>query len=310
LSMLTESSIVGSCLLFLFALYVACPFLFYYCKRIRNAGMFANLLNIPHPWFYNLKEPSSFGVENARNESLALDVGVINIWSITTNVPRFKDDKRTVVLYSHGNSCNRAMSHRVGLYQKLSAMGVDIVTFDYRGFGDSTGVMPDEKTTVHDADVMLQWVQDQFPDHNIVVWGHSLGTGISVKLLSSFEKYPDSLLGLILESPFLNSGEAGRHIPIAKIFDLLPCTKGVIAQALEGLFPTDKLISNITLPILIIHAKDDRILPIHHARSLYEVCEKENMKNVTLKVFDEGGHKFLYTNNDAMDAASDFIYEL
>ena len=308
--MLTESSIVGSCLLFLFALYVACPFIFYYCKRIRNAGLFANRLNIPHPWFYNLKDPSSFGVENACNETLTLDVGMINIWSITAATPRYKDGKKTMVLYSHGNSCNRAMTHRVGLYQKLTGMGLDVVTFDYRGFGDSTGTLPDENTVVHDADVMLQWVQEKFTDHNIVVWGHSLGTGITVKLLSSFESYPSALKGLILESPFLNSGEAGRHIPIAKIFDLLPCTKGVIGAALEGMFPTDKLISKITLPIIILHAKDDRILPIHHAMLLFEECNRQNMNNVELKVFDKGQHKFLYTNKEAMTAASDFIYGL
>ena len=308
--MLTESSIAGSCLLFLFAIYVACPFIFYYCKRIRNAGLFANRLNIPHPWFYNLKDPSSFGVENAHNETLALDVGMINIWCINSTTPRFKDGKKIVVLYSHGNSCNRAMSHRVGLYQRLSAMGLDVVTFDYRGFGDSTGVLPDETTVVHDADVMLQWVQERYPDHNIVVWGHSLGTGITVKLLSSLESHPKNLQRLILESPFLNSGEAGRHIPIAKIFDLLPCTKGVIGAALEGLFPTDKLISKIKLPILILHAKDDKILPVHHSHLLMEECERQKMDNVSLKIFDEGQHKFLFMNDNAMAAASEFIFGL
>jgi alpha-beta hydrolase superfamily lysophospholipase len=286
---------------------VACPFIFYYCKRIRNAGMFANRLNIPHPWFYNLKDPSSFGIKNAFNESLNVDKGMINIWSITTAVPKLKNGKRTVVLYSHGNSCNRAMSHRVGLYQKLTGMGLDVVTFDYRGFGDSTGVLPDENTTVHDAGVMLQWVEKNFPEHNMVVWGHSLGTGITVKLLSSLEKYPSQLQGLILESPFLNSGEAGRHIPIAKIFDLLPFTRGVIGEALEGLFPTDKLISKIKLPIIILHAKDDRILPVHHSLLLHEECCKQSMTNVELKLFDEGQHKYLFTIKEAMAAASKFI---
>lgn len=305
--MLTETSVAGSCLLFLFALYVACPFIFYYCKRIRNAGLFANRLNLPHPWFYNLKDPAAFGVENACSESLPLDVGVINIWTIASSTPMLKDGRRTVALYSHGNSCNRAMSHRVGLYKKLVSMGIDVVTFDYRGFGDSTGVLPDEKTVVHDADVMLEWVQSKYCDHDIVIWGHSLGTGITVKLLSLLEKHPTKLVGLILESPFLNSGEAGRHIPIAKIFDLLPCTKGVIANALEGLFPTDELITSIKLPILIIHAKDDRILPIHHAYQLYNVCEANGMENVTLKVFDEGQHKYLFQNESAMNAASQFM---
>jgi abhydrolase domain-containing protein 12 len=308
--MLTELGIAGSCLLCIFALYMACPFIFSCNKRIRNAGLYVNFLNVPHPWFYNLKDPSSFGLENACNESLALDVGMINIWSIKSASPRCKDGKKFVVLYSHGNSCNRAVSHRVGLYTKLCEMGLDVVTFDYRGFGDSIGVSPDENTVVHDADIVLQWVDECFTDYNIVVWGHSLGTGITVKLLSSLKNYPSRLKGLILESPFLNSGEAGRHIPVAKIFDLLPFTKGVIGNALEGLFPTDKLIFKITLPILILHAKDDRILPIHHSYRLYEECNEHNMTNVSLKVFDEGQHKFLYAMSEAMTAASDFIYSL
>lgn len=308
--MLTESSIIGTILLLLLALYTACPYIFYYCKRIRNAGLFANRLNIPHPWFYNLKNPTSFGLEFAENHTIYLERGLINIWTIISGIPFLKNNKKTLVLYCHGNSCNRAMSHRVGLYKKILEMGLDVVTFDYRGFGDSTGLLPDENTVVEDTLAMIEWTACEFPDHNIILWGHSLGTGIAVKTLTSPQFENDQIKGLVLESPFLNSGEAGRHIPIAKFFELLPFTRGVIGSALEGMFPTDQLIDKVKIPILLLHAQNDGILPIHHSRLLYKACTDKGMDNVTCKEFTEGNHKYLFENKETMITASDFIKDL
>lgn len=292
----------------IFAIYVACPFVVYYSKRIRNSCLFAHRLNLPHPWLHNLKDPAYFGIENAKNVTLSVATGSINLWCIEpSSTPFIRENRESVVLYCHGNSCNRAMNHRLGLYKKLTSFGLNVVTFDYRGYGDSTGILPDENSVVTDAKAMLEWVEEHFKNHDVIIWGHSLGTGISVKMLSGLKGCSDRVQKLVLESPFLNSGEAGRHIPIARVFDLLPFTKGVIGDAMEGMFPTDELISKISIPIIILHAEDDNILPILHSMKLYEVCRTKNMTNVSLKVFGEGAHKFLYQNKEAMETAAQFI---
>lgn len=289
------------------AVYVACPYIFYYFKRVRDTFVFCHFLNIPPPWFHSLKDPEYFGVENAKTFSILSDEGSINIWNIKTTNPFIKNGKESVILYCHGQSCNRAMSHRVGMYNQLSGMGFNIVTFDYRGFGDSPGNMPSENSVVEDVRIMLQWVENNFFDHNIFVWGHSLGTGVSVRFISSLEDSSHRISGLVLESPFVNLEEAGKQFPIAKIFDFLPLTKGVISNALAGMFPTDELILHITVPILILHAKDDHILPVSNAIQLFRTCERNNMDNVQMKIVNEGKHKFLFRNKYAMEAAGNFL---
>ncbi|KAK5982725.1 Lysophosphatidylserine lipase ABHD12, partial [Trichostrongylus colubriformis] len=47
--------------------------------------------------------------------------------------------KHPVVVYLHGNSCDRTFSHRVELYNTLNKLDYHVVTFDYRGYGDSEG---------------------------------------------------------------------------------------------------------------------------------------------------------------------------
>ena len=291
----------------IFALYVACPFLFYYFKRIRDTFVFSTFLNFPPPMLHSLQDPRYFGVENAENISVLKDKGLINAWSIKSKDPIVKDGKEIVVLYCHGQSCNRAMSHRVGMYNTLSKMGFNVVTFDYCGFGDSQGPMASEISVVEDTYAVLKWVEEHFSNHHIFCWGHSLGTGIAVQLLSSLENCSHRIDGLVLESPFLNLAEAGKQFPVAKLFDFLPFTKGVISNALLGMFPTDKLIAQISIPILILHAENDIILPVCHSYRLFEICESKTMNNVKMEVFKEGGHKFLFENKNAMEVAALFL---
>ena len=43
----------------------------------------------------------------------------------------------TTIIYLHGQTGHRGLEYRVGLYKVLSRQGFNVVTFDYRGFGDS-----------------------------------------------------------------------------------------------------------------------------------------------------------------------------
>ena len=61
------------------------------------------------------------------------------------------EDGKTVILYLHGNSANRAGAHRVELYRVLRALDCHVVCCDYRGYADSTPAMPNETGVVTDA---------------------------------------------------------------------------------------------------------------------------------------------------------------
>ena len=65
----------------------------------------------------------------------------------------------------------------------MSAYGNHIVALDYRGYGDSSG-----KPTVHgivqDVQHVFRTIRHTCPDNPIVIWGHSMGTGVALWTLN------------------------------------------------------------------------------------------------------------------------------
>ncbi|EPY80884.1 hypothetical protein CB1_000786004 [Camelus ferus] len=82
-----------------------------------------------------------------------------------------------IILYLHGNAGTRGGDHRVELYKVLSSLGYHVVTFDYRGWGDSVGT-PSERGMTYDALHVFDWIKARSGDNPVYIWGHSLGTGV------------------------------------------------------------------------------------------------------------------------------------
>ena len=70
----------------------------------------------------------------------------------------------------------------------LSCVDANILAIDYRGFGDSEGI-PYESGLYLDAWASWDWlVKNGAKSQDIVVMGHSLGTGVAAKLVSQLEE--------------------------------------------------------------------------------------------------------------------------
>ncbi|GIY74858.1 hypothetical protein CDAR_73221 [Caerostris darwini] len=108
--------------------------------------------------------------------------------------------KTFTILYSHGNAVDVGLIHR--LCVDLSQMtGCDVVTYDYSGYGQSTG-SPSEKNLY--ADIKAAWdytLTFQEPDPSLIIlYGHSLGAAATIDLASKVE-----CAGVILHAPFASS---------------------------------------------------------------------------------------------------------
>ena len=92
-------------------------------------------------------------------------------------------ENETAILYLHGNAETRAHYHRKALYELFQTMGYHVLAIDYRGYGDSSKVVPNQTTMVEDAQTAFDWLQKySHPSTSIFIWGHSLGTGVASKL--------------------------------------------------------------------------------------------------------------------------------
>ncbi|KPP67983.1 hypothetical protein Z043_113374 [Scleropages formosus] len=174
--------------LWVLAVYIAIPFIVKLCPSIQAKLVFLNFVRVPY--FIDLKRPQDQGLNHTCNLYLHPEENVnIGVWH-TVPAQLWKDaqgkdqlwyestfqSSHPVILYLHGNAGTRGGDHRVQLYKVLSSLGYHVVTFDYRGWGDSEG-SPSESGMTSDALYVFHWVKERIGKKPLYIWGHSLGTG-------------------------------------------------------------------------------------------------------------------------------------
>lgn len=114
--------------------------------------------------------------------------------------------KKTGVLIIVGGPQYRVGSHRqfLQLAHRLGQAGYPVMRFDYRGMGDSTGVLHGFETVSEDIASAINVFQRQCPKvDNFVLWG--LCDGASASLLYWNNSTDTRLGGLVLVNPWVRS---------------------------------------------------------------------------------------------------------
>jgi uncharacterized protein len=148
-----------------------------------------------------------------------------------------------VILYLHGNAGSLRSWGTVA--PELVAYGYDLLIFDYRGYGQSSGQIQSESQLHADAAAVAAWVLARYPETPLVLYGRSLGSALAVRLAA--EHQPRLL---ILESPFYSLEHlARRQFPWAPSF------------LLKYPLRAHAWIGQVRSPVVIIHGTDDAIVP-------------------------------------------------
>lgn len=186
------------------------------------------------------------------------------------------------ILYSHGNAEDIGDIREV--LEAFQHKGFSVLAYDYRGYGTSDGT-PSEKTAYEDAEAVYEYLTGKLgcPPERIIALGRSLG-GAAAMHLACKEK----LAGLILEGAFVTAFRVVTHVPI---------------------FPFDKFrnidkIKQVKCPILIIHGRDDEIIPFWHGEKLFEAANEPKLNFWV----DGAGHNDLFwvAGNRYWDAIKEF----
>ncbi|XP_066603801.1 lysophosphatidylserine lipase ABHD12 isoform X2 [Prorops nasuta] len=308
------------------------PLVFHYSYSIQRKILFLNFVSWPPN--VDLANPSSVGLEGARNFYLHTDQNVkIGVWQIlpasvlNKNMPLTVDAYENalnnatnpIVLYMHGNSGNRASSHRVELYKLFQNLDYNILCFDYRSYGDSEMADLSEEGVVADSKYIVEWlIKKVNSTAPIFVWGHSLGTGVSTHVLALLASEGIQPTGLILESPFNNIADELSEHPLAQIFKHLPWFYWVIVEPFYQnnlRFESDKHIVKVKCPVLILHAEDDNVIPIFLAEKLYKAAlnqyrdERNFINMVTINSSYGLGHKYICRYNSLPAIIKLFVNE-
>jgi len=304
----------------LVTLYGVVPVVLYCAPLIHVNFIFMNFVKWP---FTNYTDPQTFGVSSSsRNFYLTEEDGVkLGIWQILPKAVTastheefemaLSNVKRPIFVYNHGNSWSRAGAHRVKLYNILSEVGYHVIAYDYRGYGDSTG-SPTELGMITDAMKIYEWTLSKAGSNPIFMWGHSLGTAISTAAVGRLCSNGECPFGLVLESPFNNLTEILKHHPLSNLFRLWPWYEWFLVNPpiRYGLvLNTDERIKEVKCPVLILHAKDDRIIPFHLAVKLRDVAKQAGV-DVSFIDFDHPlnyGHKYICNAPELPDVIYEFV---
>jgi hypothetical protein len=203
-----------------------------------------------------------------------------------TNSPR----RDLAVLHCHGNGGN--VSHRLDVAEALLSTGVNVLLFDYRGYGRSAG-QPGEEGTYLDAQAAHAWLRGRgFAATNILAFGESLGGGVATELALR-----ETVGGLVLQSTFTSIPDIG-----AELFPFLP------VRALARIrYDTLAKLPRVRVPVLVMHSRADTLVPFAHAERNFAVAnEPKQLREIA------GDHNdFLEAGPEAFTSAfADFLKRL
>jgi hypothetical protein len=138
----------------------------------------------------------------------------------------------------------------------------------------------------------------ELPNYKFVLSGISRGAATILNYVALYQ--PDHAAALVLESPFDTFNTIVKHllkrfhvswIPFSKSIALRIAQKNFPLLNIEGIFPLT-VVHKVpgTIPILIIHSRNDRTIPINSSRNLYKTLVESGNKDTYILELASGEH--------------------
>lgn len=202
-----------------------------------------------------------------------------------------KDDSEAkLIIHMHGAAGTVGSGYRVSHYRALAAghpEKLHVLTFDYRGFGYSTGT-PSENGLIQDAIAVVDWAMNIacIPPSRILIFGQSLGTAVSIAVIEHFSRQSNPIVfaGTVLIAPFVNVFTLVSTYRIAGIIPILSplvqfsrLFKYIQRFVQDQWVSKDRIIQYIQTNELnhrkyhltLIHGKNDYDIPWQHTEQLF-----------------------------------------
>jgi fermentation-respiration switch protein FrsA (DUF1100 family) len=238
-------------------------------------------------------------VQVAQNERWLKPAAAEDVWLRTSDGENLNgwfftsasQPAQATIIFFHGNGGN--ISNLGWLGEHLAARGFDVLLFDYRGYGKSTGTSSSEAGIYRDADAAYDYVvktRGVAPDH-LVLYGQSLGTTAAVDVASR----------LPCGSVILESGLSSARDMTAK---LLPKTLHWVHFFTLNRFDSVGKLVSVHCPVLVTHGDPDPVIPTDEGRALYAAANEPKQ----LLIFPGSGHNVFGSGGDQyLDVLSEFI---
>jgi pimeloyl-ACP methyl ester carboxylesterase len=228
----------------------------------------------PGPWPPGAEHLSRIAPDGVRLEGIAL-------------APDRPTEENRLILGFGGNAWN---AQDVGEYLHELFPDEHVAAFHYRGYAPSRG-RPSAEALMSDAPLLYDLAVARLKPDKIVAVGFSIGSGVAATLATARK-----LDGLILVTPFDSLRSVAQSL-----YPWLP-----IGPFFEHEIDAASAVASVEVPIAIVAAQRDEIVPAERTEALRARCHK--------LVFDctivGAGHNDIYARSDfqgAMHEALDRI---
>ncbi len=208
-----------------------------------------------------------------------------------------------VILHLHGNAEN--ITAHVNNVLWLVEEGFTVFTFDYRGYGKSEG-SPEIEGVHIDAETALEKTLNISAGANkkIIVFGQSLGGAIAVYTVAN-TKHRKNINALILDSPFSGYRKIARE-KVSQIVLAWPIRHPLSLLINDYYSPAEWIKKTAPIPLLIMHGKNDPVIPTHHSLILFAQAGEPK----DLWITETDGHILSLADKDVKERLIDYLKRL
>ena len=197
------------------------------------------------------------------DQKLVEDADVIERW---VDVPGARlscaqlkrPNPRGVVFFLHGNSGN--LRDCLVDLDAMREANFDLVSFDYRGFGKSSGRIASEEQLRADVRAVWATYAQEYQDLLVVIAGQSLGTALAAGLGAELCQRGCEPALTLLVSPY-----SSMRALSDELYPWVP------RQVLRYPLHTIHDASRLSGPLMLIHGDQDELIGIHHSHALRNV---------------------------------------
>lgn len=168
-------------------------------------------------------------------------------------------------------------SELLGIGSGLWRAGNNVLLFDFRGCGQSD---PAPISLAHrevmDARAAVRFVSERVPGAQIAMVGFSMGAAVSILVAAT-----DAIVrAVVADSSFTGVREVvahnlGKHRlppPVVPLTDVV--NRWRYGYPFAAVRPIEMVAQIAPRPLLIIHGESDELIPVSHARQLFERAEQ------------------------------------